>query len=325
MNRPLPKRLLSLCVAIVLLVAACGGEASTSSSNATTVATTMGDGAAEPSVVLPDGIAALVDNVVVTIAELDSQLLAGAGSTDRARALRRLIINTVLEAAVAELGVAITEADLVAARTEILSEAGIPEDELLVAASLTPAAFELIVRQGALAVGVESYLAENAPPPRDEDLAELYAEEIGPRTTVCSVHILLDTGAEAQAALDRASAGEEFAALAMELSTGPSGPDGGDLGCSSPSQFVEPFAEATIAAEVGVPYGPVETQFGFHVILVTDRRIPTLDDLRDELAARLVANVFPVWLTAQITAANVAVDASIGTWIADPPDVRPAE
>lgn len=87
-----------------------------------------------------------------------------------------------------------------------------------------------------------------------------------PPNYLCANHILVETEEDAQAALDRYNAGEDFAELAMELSTGPSAPDGGDLGCVPEGQFVEPFEEAAYAGEAGEVVGPVETAFGWHII-----------------------------------------------------------
>ena len=68
------------------------------------------------------------------------------------------------------------------------------------------------------------------------------------------------------AALERFEAGEAFADLAIELSTGPSGPSGGDLGCAVEGQFVPEFEEAAYAGVAGDVVGPVETTFGWHLI-----------------------------------------------------------
>ncbi len=104
-----------------------------------------------------------------------------------------------------------------------------------------------------------------------------------PPMYLCSNHILHNELGEAEAALERFNAGEDFAELAIELSTGPSGPNGGDLGCVLEGQFVQPFEEAAFAAESGDVIGPVETAFGFHIIQIesvgpaTEENHPTAD------------------------------------------------
>lgn len=86
---------------------------------------------------------------------------------------------------------------------------------------------------------------------------------------VCASHILLKTEADAQAVVKDLAGGADFAAEAKAKSTGPSGPKGGDLGCFGKGQMVKEFEDAAFAAPVGKVVGPVKTQFGYHVILVT--------------------------------------------------------
>ena len=86
-------------------------------------------------------------------------------------------------------------------------------------------------------------------------------------------HILLKTQAEAQAVLDQLKGGASFATLAEKDSTDTtSGEQGGALGCLAASEFVAPFQTAADKAPVGTPIGPVHSQFGYHVILVTQGR-----------------------------------------------------
>ena len=116
----------------------------------------------------------------------------------------------------------------------------------------------------------------------------------------------------------------------MELSTGPSGPNGGDLGCSSPSTYVAEFATATLEAEVGVPFGPVQTTFGWHVILVNERIVPAFEDVRDGLAEDLRVSEgnrqWVDWLTQVLVEAEVTVEPEYGTWSTEPsPNIIPPE
>ena len=104
-------------------------------------------------------------------------------------------------------------------------------------------------------------------------------------------HILHETEAEAAQTVTDLNDGADFATLAQERSTGPSASSGGDLGWFSPSQMVNTFGDAVIAAEPGTLVAePVETQFGWHVILVEERReatAPGIDELRQSLTTEV--------------------------------------
>jgi peptidyl-prolyl cis-trans isomerase C len=95
----------------------------------------------------------------------------------------------------------------------------------------------------------------------------------------------------AEAARKRALAGEDFAGLAKELSQGPSAKDGGDLGFFSAGSMVPAFSEAAFALDPGEISEVVETQFGFHVIKVEERRDAAtrpLDEVREPLRNALL-------------------------------------
>lgn len=104
-------------------------------------------------------------------------------------------------------------------------------------------------------------------------------------------HILVDTMDEAEAVLERIAAGEAFSDLAMELSTDPgSGANGGNLGWFGPGMMVAPFEQGVMALEVGEVSEIIETQFGFHVILLNDSREqepPALDTIRADIESSL--------------------------------------
>lgn len=144
------------------------------------------------------------------------------------------------------------------------------------------------------------------------DEADVTAEAENLAETVpCVSHILVDTEAEALDVLARLDAGEDFAALATELSTDPgSGAQGGDLGCVPPTQWVPEFAEALLALEVGEISDPVASQFGAHVI----RRDPPPDQLLLEAGALARQRLLQAWLTDRSIEADVYVDPSVGVW-----------
>ena len=102
-------------------------------------------------------------------------------------------------------------------------------------------------------------------------------------------HILLEQEAEAAAIIGELDGGADFAQLAMERSTGPSGPNGGDLGWFSADTMVEPFANAVRSMEAGTySQQPVQTRFGWHVILLEemeDRAPPGLEAVRADITS----------------------------------------
>ncbi len=103
-------------------------------------------------------------------------------------------------------------------------------------------------------------------------------------------HLLVETEEEAIAARDRIEAGEEFADVARDVSTGPSGPNGGQLGWFSAGMMVPAFEEAVQTLETGGLSGPVETQFGWHIVTLNDKRtlpLPELDAMRRDIEAAL--------------------------------------
>lgn len=123
----------------------------------------------------------------------------------------------------------------------------------------------------------------------------------------CVQHILVAEESEAQAVLDRLDAGESFGDVAAQTSLDTqSGVQGGSLGCQPLSNFtqtyVPEFVEGSLAAEIGVPSQPVESDFGHHVI-----RIVPFDELSsdDVILTRLIA--LGQWH-------DVETDPEIGAW-----------
>ncbi|MAO27060.1 MAG: peptidylprolyl isomerase [Roseovarius sp.] len=106
------------------------------------------------------------------------------------------------------------------------------------------------------------------------------------QTEFNAAHILVETEEEAKALIEELNGGADFSALAKEKSTGPSGPNGGELDWFAGDMMVEPFAEAVAKMEKGAISEPVQTQFGWHVIKLNDTRTkerPELEEVRAEL------------------------------------------
>lgn len=103
-------------------------------------------------------------------------------------------------------------------------------------------------------------------------------------------HILVETEDEAKALVVSLDGDADFAELAKEKSTGPSGPNGGELGWFGIGQMVAEFEAAVMEMEIGAISAPVQTQFGWHVLILNDKRnkpAPTLESVKPELARQL--------------------------------------
>ena len=131
-------------------------------------------------------------------------------------------------------------------------------------------------------------------------------KDAAPQTEYNAAHILVADEAKAKELLAELEAGADFAELAKTNSTDTgSGAVGGDLGWFGLGMMVKPFEEAVVAAEVGKVAGPVQSDFGFHLILVKETRVaaqPTLDDIRDELATEIEQQAIEAHVT-EVTAA----------------------
>ena len=140
------------------------------------------------------------------------------------------------------------------------------------------------------------------------------------QTEYNAAHILVDTEEKANELKTQLAGGADFAELAKANSTDTgSGASGGDLGWFGLGMMVKPFEDAVIAAKVGEVTGPIQSDFGWHLILVKETRIaakPTLDELRDELAAEIentaiAAKVKELTDAATVTKPGEAIDPTI--------------
>ena len=98
---------------------------------------------------------------------------------------------------------------------------------------------------------------------------------------------MLETEDDAIEVITELQAGGDFQELAIEKSTGPSGPSGGDLGWFTATTMVPPFANAVTSMEIGTfSATPVQTRFGWHVILLEDineQQAPGLEAVRADM------------------------------------------
>jgi peptidyl-prolyl cis-trans isomerase C len=136
---------------------------------------------------------------------------------------------------------------------------------------------------------------------------------------------------EAEDVVARLDTGEDFGEIAGEVSQDPgSGANGGVLPCGSAGQYVAEFRDAVLVAPVGEVYSEiVESQFGFHVITVTERTdpdpelLPTEADMVESLTAAAAGEQLATWFSEQVVASEIVVEEDYGTWTAEPPGVTP--
>jgi len=152
----------------------------------------------------------------------------------------------------------------------------------------------------------------------DEDLNEYFLTNKANYDVIERVrasHILVATLDEAEALITELNEGADFAALAREHSTDPgSGANGGDLNWFGRGTMVGPFEEAVFALSVGELSGIIQTDFGYHIILLTDRQdasSPELADVREQVQAdleqeRSYAGAL-VWYESTYAAADIVV------------------
>lgn len=130
-----------------------------------------------------------------------------------------------------------------------------------------------------------------------------------PQKEYNAAHILVATEEEANAVKARIEAGEDFAAVAQEVSTDTgSGAAGGELGWFTQGMMVEPFEAAVMAMEPGTLAGPVQTQFGWHIIRlneVRDKVPPTFDEVRGALEEQVQQAAVEARLTELEAAATI--------------------
>jgi len=127
----------------------------------------------------------------------------------------------------------------------------------------------------------------------DADARAFYDQQISQielQEEVRARHILVASEEEARAVVARLEAGEDFVAVAQDVSIGPSGADGGDLGYFTADRMVPEFSDAAFALEPGAISDPIQSEFGWHVIKVEDRRpqqLVTFEEVKESIKARL--------------------------------------
>lgn len=300
------KKLSYTLVAIAFVLSACGGGSSAAAASVDGTDITVGE------------VEALIDIEESTIPKDQFAQFLGFE-------IQWEIITT---AATDDFGVEIAEVDIDAEADRIFESAGASgesREEFLSSRGVTEDFLSNIAHQALVDQAVREALDEEVEDPGQQEID-------AQRTEVCVSHVLVPTEEEAQDVFDRLEAGEDFGELAQELSQDPgSVENNGILPCGPAGQYVDEFRDAAMTAPIGEVYDEiVQTRFGYHVMLVTDRveptgeTTPTESEAVESLRADAVALELNSWFLDKVTAAEVVVEEQFGTWQATPqPTVIP--
>lgn len=337
-SRPSRRRLAAAALAplVVLVAAGC----SSTLENAATVTLPAAKGRAE--VVshitrdrLTDDLRTLRENDDFMEA-LSSQSTDGSASKGAVeRRLENLWLNTLIEqvvidAEVSERGIKVTDADREAVTAAV--------EEFYGGAKVFkkfPKSFrEDAIGRSATWHALQTALGGAAEAPTEADARKFYEENFQSIASCESglsvAHILVATQQEAQAISDELAGGADFATLARERSTDTvSAANGGELGCYQQGTFVTEFEQAVESAQVDVPTQPVQSQYGWHIVLVTKYEPPTFDAMKDQILQYLAEQASQApdqkvvdELTARLKGAEVKVSPRYGTWVVDDQGAR---
>jgi parvulin-like peptidyl-prolyl isomerase len=320
----IPLQLLLVTIVLALLVTACGGSAGAD------VAATVGD---------VEITAAEVDTAVDrrasspgTASELAADESGAAEQNLTAGVLTTLIRTEILRQAAEERDVQVSDDEIAEQRDLLVEQAGGEEalQDVIDSANISEDEIEANLRDQVIQTKITSQLAEGVDDAAVQDAYENDPQgRYGPKVAVR--HILTEKRAEAQDAIDRIESGEEFGEVASEVSIDPgSAQNGGDLGEIGRGMTVPAFEEAAFGAKVGKLVGPVKSDFGFHVLEVTDKvPAPDLADVRQQIRTELEAQAggqaFNEFITGFVADLAITVDEQYGRWDEDAVAVVPPD
>lgn len=282
-------------------------------------------------------VVATVNGQEVTASQVEALYTGDLGAVP-AELFAENLLNTIVEVLVVQVaesqfGITVTEDEIEERRAELESQIAaqsgdVTYEEFLERNGFTDERIARIAHQQVVADQVEERLLAEEGAITEADLQAQYDSQLFQFTEACVSHILVPTEEEAIAAKERIDGGEAFADVAMELGTDGTAPGGGDLGCAALSGYVPEFAVAASEVPLNEVSGPVRSQFGFHLILVSERTTQPFEDVEADLRAALEVErggtLVQDWLLEAVSDADVTVDEKYGTWVIDPfPSVQP--
>lgn len=307
------KKLLSILVVTAFGLAACGGGGGATAATVNDTPITVGD------------VEALIDIEESNIPKEQFAQFLGF------EIQRVLLTETTSE----EFGIEIAEEDIDAEATRIYEESaqeGVSREDFLASNGVTEQFLRNIAQQGLLDQAMREELDADVADPTQDEIDQRLAAATTSLTEVCVSHILVATEEEAQEVIDRLEEGEDFGELATELSTDPGSVENeGTYPCTQAGGFAPEFRDASVVAPLGEVYDEiVQTQHGFHVLLVNDRTepadadLPNEEDLVQTIRAESVSLELNEWFLEVVSGAEVSVEEQYGTWQTAPqPGVIP--
>jgi parvulin-like peptidyl-prolyl isomerase len=262
------------------------------------------------------------ENIVRSQVEaLEPQSDDGTATVDFTRYLSVIIQWEAISQAAAERGIDPTADEIDQRLDELVAGQGQDAtlEDYLAQVNASEEGIRQFARQLIIQDAIQAELTASAEPISDDVINSELVNNPLDWTVVCASHILVETEEEAGAVAVRLESGEDFAVVAQEVSldTG-SGESGGDLGCNSPSGYVDTFAAATMEAEIDVPTAPVLSEFGYHIILVSQREEATQDVVREALERDALVTAVDDWFVGVVASADVSVEEEIGVWVTEP-------
>jgi parvulin-like peptidyl-prolyl isomerase len=247
------------------------------------------------------------------------------------RVLTRQIYLELVHQEFVRQELSVTDRDLAAVRNNVANEVGGPD----IFEKFSESYQNTLMRRSAEVAALQAKLSDVSVD--DDAIRAYYDENRDLFVETCVRHVLFavidDNGrvsteqteaqsadllAQANAAKARIDAGEDFAALAAELSKDQSNAaDGGNLDCGPTGRFVPEFETAMEALQPGQVSPPVQTQFGQHLIKVDSRDAQAFEEVAEEIRERLLGEAsqgFGTFLSAAITEAEVEVNPRFGSF-----------
>lgn len=243
-----------------------------------------------PAAAADDPVVARIDGVDIVQSDLDfaasevGPRLGNYRPSDRKRVLLQYVIENELMAAAAEKD-KLNDGDTFKARVKYHARR-----------ALRDAYFDKSITGGV----------------SEADAKKIYDEKMAgakPTQEVHARHILVVSEDEAKEVAERLKKGEDFAALAKEKSKDTNA-EGGDLGFFTRGQMLKPFEEAAFSLDVGEISEPVQTQFGWHIIKVEEKRdqeTPSFDDVKPAIISQLVQRKAQTVVTALRDSAKIEI------------------